>query len=371
MFKNLEVYLIDLIKGKEKGFRAKLVLLVLSFLEYVYLLIINLRKIFYSCGIIKRVGFDTTIISIGNITVGGTGKTPIVKLLAGELNSLGKKIVVVSRGYKSETAGSVIVSDGEKLLKDVRIAGDEAYMLAEGLEGVPIVIGKDRVSACRLAVNSFKPDIILLDDGFQHWRVKRDYDIVLIDAYQPFGFKHLLPRGFLREPMENLSRADQLILTKTAGFSQKELANIKKELKIYNQKSKVYLSYYKGVGLRFYLPPKGVIEDFSSIASKRILAISGIANPSSFLSTLKESGLKAFNSLIFSDHYQYTMTDFERIAEIIKSEGIELIITTEKDAVKFSREMLKIINDINCELAAIMIKPVINNQKDLLGKILN
>lgn len=371
MFKDLEDYLVDLIEGKEKGFKGKLVLLILLFLEYIYIFIINLRKFCYSCGIIKRVSFNTKIISIGNITIGGTGKTPIVKLLARELTSLGRKIVVVSRGYKSKTAGSVIVSDGKKILQDVKAAGDEAYMLAERLKGIPIVIGKGRVSACRLAIDCFDPDIILLDDGFQHWRVKRDLDIVLIDAYQPFGLRHLLPRGFLREPLKHLARADQIILTKTADFSEKELIYIKRKLKTYNHEAGVYSSYYKAIGLRFYLPKKDFSTDFIAIAKKRILAIAGIANPVSFFSTLKREGLKVASSLVFPDHHEYTMTDFNKIVEIIKAKDINLLITTEKDAVKFGKDMLGLINETNCRVVAIKIKAVIKNKKGLLAKILN
>ena len=205
MKKELQDYLLKIIKGKKNSFSAKVVKFLLTILEYLYLIIIKIREIFYKIGIFKKNELDVKIISVGNITTGGTGKTPVVKKLALGLKNKGKKVAILSRGYNSKGKKKQIISDGDKILIEVEEAGDELYMLASHLSDIPIIKAKDRFEGGKLALENFDLDIIILDDSFQHWQLKRDLDIVVIDALNPFGYDHLLPRGILREPLSSLN----------------------------------------------------------------------------------------------------------------------------------------------------------------------
>lgn len=358
----LEKYLIEVVSGKKSGPAASLTLVGLSFLEGIYLLLLRTRYFLYNLNIVKSGSLDCQVVSVGNITAGGTGKTPVVRFLAEALYKKGKRVVIVSRGYGANNQEPLIVSEGRGPLVDVKTAGDEAYMLSQLLPQIPLVIGKDRLEAGRLVVNKFQPEIILLDDGFQHWRLERDLDIVVIDAFNPFGFNRLLPRGFLREPLTALKRAGVFIISKADYLSPERIKEIRRTLQFYNREAIILTSSYCPSYLRLlqtgggainltpesndYLAQKTKFLELEEIKGKRVLAFSGIGNPDSFVKSLEGIGARVVERVNYPDHYRYNEEDFKRLSNRVQSGGIDHVVTTEKDAVKFTSAMLQHLTEI-------------------------
>ena len=372
MRKKLENYLLDVISGDKSNFMAKLVLLLLSFLEIIYIIIIKAREFFYSLGIFESNELDCRVISVGNITAGGTGKTPLVEKLARDIKAKGKRIVVISRGYRSEGDGPVVVSDGNEILTDVQTAGDEVYMLAHHLDGIPIVRGESRLEAGELAIEKFSPDIILLDDSFQHWQLERDLDIVIIDAMQPFGYNHLIPRGLLREPLSSLKRADLIIMTRTHHVSREKLSEITNTIKNYNNRARIIKSTYKPLNLEPLVActEEEKISCPEQLENKRVLAMSGIGNPASFSRSLKRLNADIVDTLNYPDHHNYCQDDVMDIAVKAQLNEVDLVVTTDKDAVKFNKEMLTSFNKIEISLCSLGIEIQLKNCGCLADEIL-
>lgn len=358
MRKKLENYLLGVITGDNNNITAKLVLILLSILEIIYLIIIKVRALFYNLGIFESKELDCKVISVGNITVGGTGKTPLVERIARDIQAKGKSIVIISRGYRSEGDGPIVVSDGNQILADVKQAGDEVYMMAHHLDGIPVVKGKNRWEAGRMAVEKFSPDIILLDDSFQHWQLKRDLDIVVIDALQPFGFNHLIPRGLLREPLSSLKRADLIIMTKTHHVSRERLSEIKNTIRNYNNKASIISTTYKPLNLEPLVActQEEKISYPEQLENKKVLAMSGIGNPASFVRSLERLKADIVETLDYPDHHHYCQEDVMDIAVKAQLSEVDLVITTDKDAVKFDEEMLSRFNKIEISLCSLGIE---------------
>src|ERR1700732_1976384 len=249
----LEQYAIEVILDKRYGFRAGLLRIALRLLSFLYLAIVQIRLYLYRKRILKERQLGCLVISIGNLTVGGTGKTPVVEKFARALQKGGRRVAILSRGYKSVdrrrkknvwesflTQGVEIpprvVSDGKSVLLDSATAGDEPYMLASNLRGVAVVVDKDRVKAGLHALRELKADTLLLDDGLQYLHLKHRLDIVLIDRQAPFGNEYLLPRGTLREPPRNLRRASYIFITKSTGEPNDELI---KRIRRYNRTAEI------------------------------------------------------------------------------------------------------------------------------------
>ncbi|MFP4016406.1 MAG: tetraacyldisaccharide 4'-kinase [Halanaerobiales bacterium] len=376
MRNSLENYLLQVVSGRQKGLLPRLTLFLLFILEKIYIGIILVRSLLYRFNFFKQSSLkDCQVISIGNITVGGTGKTPIVKLLAEEYKKRGLKIVIVSRGYKSSDSQPRIVSNGSKRLLDIEEAGDEALMLSKLLSDVPVVIGTDRYEAGKLAVREFNPDVILLDDAFQHRQLERDKDIVLIDATNPFGYRHLLPRGLLREPLKSLSRADLFIITKVNGISQEKVKQICKTLRRYNSRADIFTAEYRSINIILHsclgmtkkdMTKKNIIKYNTELKSveylqdKHVIAFSGIGNPVSFEKSLLECGADLIKHMQFSDHHKYTESDIYDICDLIKNKKIDLVVTTEKDAVKLDERLISMITN-NTDLAELVVAMDIEN----------
>jgi len=265
-----------LLDGNKYGILPSIIKLILKILSYLYGIATIIRNFMYDKNIIKQGGVNAKIISIGNITTGGTGKTPAVEAFATELKNLGNDIVIISRGYKGDNQEPLVVSNGKKILVGAKFAGDEAFMLANKLPEIPIVICKDRLKAAEYVQAEFAPDIILLDDGFQHRKIMRDYDIVLIDATNPFGYNHLIPRGLLREPKKSLKRADGFIITRVDQVSYDRLYEIIKELKSYNDLSYIYLSNHVPSHLQAV---NGEKIGLNKLKDKNIIALVDLAIP--------------------------------------------------------------------------------------------
>lgn len=275
------------------------------------------------------------VISVGNITVGGTGKTPVTIALAEEARRRGHAPIILTRGYRGRAAGPCFVSTGGGPLLTVLEAGDEPVLMAQRLSGVPIVKSGDRYAGGRFVLDRLTETgygehdrcrlLFILDDGFQHWRLARDVDVVLIDGSNPFGNRRLLPLGPLREPLAALHRADILVLTKSADETLIE------ELRRLNHEAEVHLATYQTDSL---LSRDGTRQPVAGLDGKRIYAFSGIANPKAFRRTLAATGCSITRFKEYPDHYAYRQRDLFNLCRVAERDGCELLVTTEKDLVK-------------------------------------
>ena len=321
----------------------------LSVVSKVYGGAVKLRRIFYKKTILTSKRLPCPIISIGNITVGGTGKTPMTIYVAQALKQLGYNVAVISRGYKgrAEKNGG-IVSDGKVLLMTPEIAGDEPYMIAKKLKDVPVIVGKNRFKAGRQAISKFDPDVIVLDDGFQHLTLHRDLDIVLLDYHKPFGNRHLLPRGVMREPISALLSADAIILTKSDTVNNNETSLLIRNLRSFERKKPVYRSFhhpfvYKIINREKKIFEKNMLEaqrqNLDCIKGRTGFAFSGLADNYNFLRTLKSLKCNVSGFMEFPDHHPYSERDLDEILSAAKRSMSKCLITTEKDYVRIAHKI--------------------------------
>ncbi|HEX4665374.1 MAG TPA: tetraacyldisaccharide 4'-kinase [Chthoniobacterales bacterium] len=343
---NLEQFAIDVILGRRHGARAALLRSLLYFLSLVYARLVQLRLFLYRKRIFRERALGCLVISIGNLTVGGTGKTPIVEKFARALQAGGRRVAILSRGYKSVAKPSKrswldrlrgvapdpprVVSDGQSLLLDSLTAGDEPYMLANNLKDVIVLVDKDRVKSGLYAIREMKADTLLLDDGLQYLHLKHRLDIVLIDRQAPFGNEFLLPRGTLREPPPNLRRASYIFITKSTGEPNDELiARIRR----YNRTAEIIECahqplYLQGVYSGEQLPLGRLTDTY-------IGSFCGIAAPESFEDGLRKLGARIELAKRFTDHHRYSENELQSFINRCLRRDVDMIVTTEKDAVRF------------------------------------
>ena len=276
------------------------------------------------------------VVSVGNITSGGTGKTPMVQHLVRGLQSRGARVAVVARGWGGTlSATGAVVSDGQTIFCDTRQAGDEAILHARSLPGVCVVIGRDRVAATQRAVDELGCDAVVLDDGFQFWSLQRDLDIVLLDARRPFGNGHLLPRGRLREPVEALNRADILVLTRCDLASSEQLAR-NRVLVSEQTTAPVYLSNHVPLGLRN--ESNGEVSGLERLRDLPIGVLSAIADNEGFAASLGHLGANIVATSAHFDHYHWRENEVRQFALQAQKKEAQALVTTEKDAVKLSAD---------------------------------
>ena len=301
------------------------------------------RDLTHRLGLLSLKRLPCPVISVGNLTVGGAGKTPTAIYVTQLLQRLGRKPAVVARGYRgnAEKLGGV-ASDGEKMLMGPDAAGDEAFMMAKRLGGVPVVVGQDRFRAGTLAVNRFDSNAIVLDDGYQHIRLERDINLALLDHRRPFGNGFLLPRGALREPRPALRRADALILTRCdqGGPDPSEVLNrYCPNLPVFKSVHKPYL-FRSEPGLAPVFPenPKGSNrKNLGALKGRRVFCFSGIADNGHFRTTVEGFSCNICGFSGFSDHHPYSKDDLNRIARAANETHAEVILTTEKDDARIPR----------------------------------
>ena len=345
---NLEQFAIDVILGRRHGSRATLLRGLLYLLSLVYARIVQLRLYLYRKRIFRERALGCLVISIGNLTVGGTGKTPIVEKFARALQGGGRRVAILSRGYKSVAKPSKrrwldrlrgkqpdpprIVSDGQSLLLDSLTAGDEPYMLANNLKDVIVLVDKDRVKSGLYAIREMKADTLLLDDGLQYLHLKHRLDIVLIDRQAPFGNEFLLPRGTLREPPPNLRRASYIFITKSTGEPNDELiARIRR----YNRTAEIIECAHQPLYLQDVYTGEQV--SLARLTNTYIGSFCGIAAPESFEDGLRRLGAKIELAKHFADHHRYSGAELQSFINRCLRRDVDLIVTTEKDAVRFPR----------------------------------
>jgi tetraacyldisaccharide 4'-kinase len=283
----------------------------------------------YRRGTFKTHSVGAPVISVGNLTTGGTGKTPLVEYIAGELAKAGRRVCVLTRGYRRESSGRVQVSDGLSLFADVNQAGDEAFQLAEKLRGrAAVVCDADRVAAARWSIENLNSDAFVLDDGFQHQRIARDLNILAIDATNPWGNGRLLPAGILRERRSALSRADCVVITRADNPDQ--VAELRKEIETLQPGMSIFTSRMLLRGLR----PLDESQSTPNVAQRPTAAFCAIGNPDSFFNLLRRNDYELNYTRGFRDHHKYTQSDIDDIARNAQARGAQALITTAKDAVK-------------------------------------
>ena len=290
------------------------------------------HRVGYALGVRRRRWLPCPVVSIGNLTLGGTGKTPLTEWTARWYQRQGWRVAVLSRGYGGTSTGQPqVVSAGDGPITDWRTAGDEAFLLASRLPDVPVLVGRDRYASGLYACERFDAQVLVLDDGFQHHALHRDCDIVLIDASNPFGHGALLPRGTLREPLRALRRSSVVVLSRveTAGNAVPGLCG---QIRQYACQQPIYRMAVSPAGL--YRRDTGCSAAPSWLQQRRIVAFAGLGNPRAFVASLVQCGACVVAFLAFPDHHPYTPADWQAVCDAACREGVEALVTTEKDAVR-------------------------------------
>jgi len=351
-----------LIHLKNPGMAVQLLLLPLTICSWGYSAAMRLRAWLYKACIFESHALPCRVITVGNITVGGTGKTPTVCLLARSLAEKGFKVCVVNRGYRgAKTQTPLIVSDGNQVLASAEDAGDEAVMLGRKLPGIPVIACTDRVAAGTLACESFGVQAIILDDGFQHLRLRRDLDIVLVNAADPFGNGHLLPQGILREPLSALERAGIIVFTK--ADNQNDIEALIGRVKELNASAPLFIASYINAGLRNCQTGTTALPE--QLPGAKVAALCSIGDPESFIKMLTSAGMTVSEKLIYPDHHGYGPDDYTAIKEA--SARLDAVVTTEKDIAKLDSGMLQVRDLFVMEIEQLIV-PADNFLKEAISR---
>ena len=343
----LESYLVKLIQEKgadqDQPFSIRMLLAFLKFASCLFAAGVGIRYFLYRTGLKRRYPLGIQVISIGNVTAGGTGKTPVTEIFARTLAAEGRRVAILSRGYRRKEAPwwvrmftqvvtkPLVVSDGRHVLCDATTGGDEPYMLASNLPGVAVVVDRDRVKAGRYAIKRLGCDTLILDDGFQYQKLKHSIEVVLVDSTNPFGNGQMLPRGVLREPVRHLKRADIIFLTKCRG----DVSAVREEVRKYNGTAEIVECNHapkvlKDVWSREEYP-------LSWLRGKTTCTLSGIASPKGFENSLRHLGASVVWCERYADHHRYDSSEIIFALNKTADLHADALITTEKDAVRFPR----------------------------------
>lgn len=331
------------VTARKKKFSYWIIMIFLKIFSIFYYMGFEIKKLLYRLNVLKPVNFTTKIISIGNLTVGGTGKTPFCEELAKRLIKYGKDVLIVAKGYKRKKINDIdIVSDGNNIFLSSKNAGDEAFLMARNVTKGKLIVGSDKIKAIKFGIEKFKPDIVILDDGFQkRYDIPNADQILLIDATNPFGYKRIFPAGMLREGLSSLKEADVIVITNVNLIDDpQKIEEIKKIILLKNKNAKIFESEY--YAKYFYnITNKEERYNPDSIRGKRIIAFSSIGNPLAFEKMLKKMGARVAVSLRFKDHHFYNEKEISAIFKLSENISTQYIITTEKDEVKINKKLIK------------------------------
>ena len=344
---DLETFVLDVIFERRRGKRANLLRAFLTTLSHIFAVAVQLRIWCYRMRLLRDRTLGCLVVSVGNLTVGGTGKTPVVETFARALAQRGRRVAILSRGYKSAKRPLLermvvkltglekltpprVVSDGESLLLDSHQSGDEPYMLASNLKNVIVLVDKDRVKAGKYAIEKLQADTLLLDDGFQYLHLKSRLNLVLIDRTNPWGTGHMLPRGTLREPIRNLSRASYVFVTKCDGS---DIGPLRDQIRSLNPTAEIIECAHRPLYLQDVFT--GERKPLEFLRDLDIASLSGIAAPEGFEQSLEKLGANLTCSHRFADHHRYSQQEIINVINRSHKSGARAVITTEKDAVRF------------------------------------
>jgi len=346
-FERLESYLVRLIQeegaDRDQPGSIRLLLGLLKVLSLVFAGVVAIRYFLYDTGILRRFPLGIQVISIGNVTAGGTGKTPVTEIFARTLAAEGRRVAILSRGYRRKEAPfwqrvftqivdpPLVVSDGKHVLLDSAVGGDEPYMLASNLPGVAVVVDRDRVKAGRYAIKRLGCDTLILDDGFQYQKLKHSIEVVLVDATNPFGNGNMLPRGILREPIRHIRRADIIFLTKCRG----DVGDVRARVRKYNNHADIVECCHAPAVLKDVWSREEFPLDW--LQGKTTCTLSGIASPKGFENSLRRMGAKVVWCERYADHHRYEPSEILYALNRTADMGADALVTTEKDAVRFPR----------------------------------
>lgn len=350
-FENFEQYFVELLKGRRHEWYDRAFLVLLFVASRFYRTVIQFRIWLYDKRVIRNHALGCLVVSIGNLSCGGTGKTPVVEVFAKTLSSKGRKVAILSRGYRSKKRSTwdklrhmfdnqkieippKIVSDGRNLLLDSAYAGDEPYMLASNLKDVAVLVDKDRVKSGLYAIDKFGTDVLILDDGFQYLMLKQHINIVLVDTTDPFGNGNVLPRGMLREPIKNIRRADYIFLSKSDGHPK--LHHLKSFIHRHNPRAEIIECTHRPKYLEMVYH-RGEREPLSKLQGAKVAALSAIACPAGFEGFLESLGAMLVARESYADHHRYTQQEIIDFINVAKDAGADYIVTTEKDAVRIPK----------------------------------
>jgi len=321
---SFKLYMLSIMNGRRKTIDAFIVGAVLAIFSFIYLVILKCVYILYRTKILRQNEVPAKVISVGNITLGGTGKTPFVIMLASMSRAMGRKVAVLIRGY----------------------GDDESHLIAARLGGICVITGPDRTKNAQAAISEYGCDCIILDDGFQHYQLKRDLDIVLIDATDSFGNMRLFPRGILREPLFRLKDADIILLNKSDMGSAGKPA-IYGRLKSVKDDIKVAESFYNPIGLKNVL--SGASLPLSYVKERPIVLVAGIANPEYFEWMIKNLGAEIRGGFYYADHHLYGKNDTAHVVKKCAELGVKTVITTEKDVMRLKNSASLTLADLFAE----------------------
>jgi tetraacyldisaccharide 4'-kinase len=340
-------FIADVLYDRKMTFPARFIAVVLLPFSFLFALIVKLRIWFYGRHYFYSQPLGCHVIVVGNITMGGTGKTPVAEYLAKLLQAMGRRPAIISRGYKSKGEPSYrkffrwlthspdkppkVVSDGENVLLDSELAGDEPYMLAKNLKGVPVVVDKDRVKAGRYAIRRLGADVLILDDGYQYLRLRSSLRMALVDKGNPFGNRYLLPRGILREPLAHLNRASCILLTKSDG---REDGALEQKIRDVNRGAQIVECCHKPCHLVSHR--SGEIQPLEALRERKVAIFCAIASPEGFEKFILSLGAHIIYKKRYIDHHRFTHSELSRINE--RSQGADFLVTTEKDAVRIGSD---------------------------------
>jgi tetraacyldisaccharide 4'-kinase len=345
----LETFVLEVIFEERHDYKARIVRALLFGLSKGFEVAVKIRRWLYDFRILRDKTLGIQVIAVGNLTVGGTGKTPVVERFARELRDAGRTVAILSRGYRSrpvplhqkitnklllreDKTPPRIVSDGKSLLLDSETAGDEPYMLASNLKDVVVLVDKDRVKSGRYAIEKFGCDLLLLDDGYQYWDLQgRRHDVVLIDRQQPFGNEHLLPRGTLREPPSHLARAHTIFITKSDGNTKA----LRERITALNPTAAIIECVHEPMYFEDVFT--GERRGLDLLAAKKVASLSGIAQPEGFEQSLVKLGGELVYTKRFADHHRFTQQEILNALNRAKKRQADIIVTTQKDAVRFPK----------------------------------
>jgi len=332
----LSAWTLRCMEAGQRQWTARAWLAFLGPASHVYDGLVLLRTALFASGLAGVRRLPVPVVSVGNLVVGGSGKTPFVEMLARRLHERGHRVGIILRGYRGGSTKPMIISDGQRLLCEPPMAADEAYLLGRHLPGIAVLSGVDRYRVGQVALEQLGCEIIVLDDGFQHLRLHRDLDIVLVDGANPFGYGRLLPAGLLRERPEALGRADLLVVTHadTGG----DLDAIRQDLRRYAPTAPVIAAAHRPLGL---IGPDGEALPLCRLEGEHLVAFSGIGNPGRFEATLVRLGAHVLAHHIFPDHYAYSPADLEALSGASRVAGASMMVTTEKDMTKLTRLNLR------------------------------